>query len=318
MSLSLELKKFINSEHVGGYVEITLGGAHDAPEWLHKKRGSELDEDARFAGGPREKAKIHYMEEGTGEPLILVHSVGQSLYTWRSVFESLSKYYRVIAVDLLGHGYSDRPASFGYTIEDHAEMLRLFMDAMGVESAHFIAFSMGGAYVMRLAYTNPERFGRIILISPGGITAEMPLMLRLMDNPILGMFVCRMFGMKSVEKVLADCFFDLTNITPELVNEYYRPMSDPDARTALRLSITGFDDEKMIKKFRTMNAEVLILIGSEDKWHPKETVELYHAALKNASVAVVRNAGHIVQEEKPDRIIAATLEYIPVVMPDVE
>lgn len=311
MSLSLELKKFINSEHVGGYVEITLPTDPELEESLKKRRG-----EPSLTGG--ERVKVHYMEEGNGEPLILVHTIGQSLYTWRNVFENLSKYYRVIAVDLLGHGYSDRPYSTNYTITEQADMLRLFMDAMGIESSHFMAFSMGSAYVMQLASTNPERIGRIILISPGGVTNEMPLTIRLIDNPILGIFACRMFGVKTVENVLSDAFFDLTNITPELVKEYYSTISDPDARLALRLSLTGYDDEMLIKKFRTMNAEVLILLGGEDKWRQRESVEVYHAALKNASVSIIRNAGHMIQEEKADRVVAATLEYIPVIMPDAE
>ena len=311
MSLSLELKKFINSEHVGGYVEITLPTDPELEESLKKRRG-----EPSLKGG--ERVKVHYMEEGNGEPLILVHTIGQSLYTWRNVFENLSKYYRVIAVDLLGHGYSDRPYSTNYTIVEQAEMLRLFMDAMGIESSHFMAFSMGSAYVMQLASTNPERIGRIILISPGGVTNEMPLVIRLIDNPVLGIFACRMFGVKTVENVLSDAFFDLTNITPELVKEYYSTISDPDARLALRLSLTGYDDEMLIKKFRTMNAEVLILLGGEDKWRQRESVEVYHAALKNAGVSIIRNAGHMIQEEKADRVVAATLEYIPVIMSDAE
>ena len=311
MSLSLELKKFINSEHVGGYVEITLPTDPELEESLKKRKG-----EPSLRGG--ERVKVHYMEEGNGEPLILVHTIGQSLYTWRNVFENLSKYYRVIAVDLLGHGYSDRPYSTNYTIVEQAEMLRLFMDAMGIESSHFMAFSMGSAYVMQLASTNPERIGRIILISPGGVTNEMPLTIRLIDNPILGIFACRMFGVKTVENVLSDAFFDLTNITPELVKEYYSTISDPDARLALRLSLTGYDDEMLIKKFRTMNAEVLILLGGEDKWRQRDSVEVYHAALKNASVSIIRNAGHMIQEEKADRVVAATLEYIPVIMSDAE
>ena len=76
------------------------------------------------------------MESGKGEPLILVHSAGQSLYTFRRLFYKLAMYYRVIAVDLVGHGYSDRPDFFDYTIGDHAESLARFMDSMGIESAH--------------------------------------------------------------------------------------------------------------------------------------------------------------------------------------
>lgn len=182
------------------------------------------------AEAQHERARIHYIEAGTGEPLILVHTVGQSFYTWRRVFNRLSEHYRVIAPDLLGHGYSDRPLTFGYTIEEHAEALRLFMDALGIESAHFAAFSMGSAYALKFAMQNPSRVGRLVLVSPGGVTPEMPLSIRMIDSPMLGFLASRLYGLRTVEKLLHDAVFDLTNITPDVVQEYYRPASDPEGR----------------------------------------------------------------------------------------
>ena len=358
MSLSLEVKKFINSEHTGEYIEIELPGELEVRRPRAKKAAPapvpEAAEpaDAENAGAPEseaadapggdapgedtpgsdvleaaepatepvaeaqhERARIHYIEAGTGEPLILVHTVGQSFYTWRRVFNRLSEHYRVIAPDLLGHGYSDRPLTFGYTIEEHAEALRLFMDALGIESAHFAAFSMGSAYALKFAMQNPSRVGRLVLVSPGGVTPEMPLSIRMIDSPMLGFLASRLYGLRTVEKLLHDAVFDLTNLTPDVVQEYYRPTSDPEGRRAVRLSLQYFEDEEIIANLRTLTADTLILMGAEDKWHSAESCELYHAALRNAGFAVVRNAGHLMHEEKPDRFVAAMLEFIPVVMP---
>ena len=133
-----------------------------------------------------ETARIHYMESGKGEPLILVHSAGQSLYTFRRLFYKLAMYYRVIAVDLVGHGYSDRPDFFDYTIGDHAESLARFMDSMGIESAHILGFSFGAGYALELAHKHPERVGKIVAICPGGVTSEMPLTVRMMESGLFG------------------------------------------------------------------------------------------------------------------------------------
>jgi len=154
VSLSLQMKKFINSEHVGNYVEITLPG-------LPRAKGEEPTP---------ETVKIHYCEAGVGEPLILIHTVGQSLYTWRKVFDALAQHYRVIAIDLLGHGYSSRPLEFAYTIEEQSEALRLFMNAIGIRSAHIVGFSMGALYALDFVANNPDRVGKVVLLSPGGLT----------------------------------------------------------------------------------------------------------------------------------------------------
>jgi hypothetical protein len=236
VSLSLEVKKFINSEHIGEYVEIVL----PAPEYPErssrkkavKERKGEASEainaeafdaeafDAEATEGETkepaaehvpaadeqtagEKVRMHYLEAGVGEPLILVHTIAQSIYTWRNAFNRLSEYYRVIAVDLLGHGYSDRPETFGYTIEEHAESLRLFMDAIGIKSAHFMGFSMGCAYISQLAVSAPERIGRIIFLAPGGISPEMPLPIRMIDSTVFGPIAAMLYGMRTVESVLS-------------------------------------------------------------------------------------------------------------------
>lgn len=354
MSLSLEVKKFINSEHTGEYIEIELPGELEVRRPRAKKAapaapveaeasgmdvvgtdvpGAEAsDTDTLEAEAPapkaaepvapilepeaqHERARVHYIEAGTGEPLILVHTVGQSFYTWRRVFNRLSEHYRVIAPDLLGHGYSDRPLTFGYTIEEQADALRRFMDALGIESAHFAAFSMGCAYALKFAMQNPARVGRLVLVTPGGVTQEMPLSIRMIDSPVLGFLASRLYSLRTVEKMLHEAVFDLTNITPDVVQEYYRPASDPEGRRAIRLSLQYFEDEEIIANLRTLAADTLILMGAEDKWHTAESCELYHAALRNAGFSVVRNAGHLMHEEKPDRFIAALLEFIPVVMP---
>lgn len=309
VSLSLQMKKFINSEHTGSFVEVTLPGVMPEPA---PKKG----EEAPAAQPARhETARFHYMEEGNGEPLLLIHTVGQSLYTWRKVFPRLSEYYRVIAVDLLGHGYSDRPFTFDYTVEEYSESIRLFMDAIGVESAHIMAFSMGAMYALDFARKNPGRVGRMVLLAPGGLTPEMPLLVRMMDSSLLGSIVCRLYNFKSVQKLLEDSFFDLTNISEEMVREYYRPASDPDGRRAIQLSVHNFDDHEVIASLRDLSVDALILRGIEDKWRSDEDLQLIHTALSNAESAVIRNAGHLMHEEKWDKLLAAVLEYIPVVMP---
>lgn len=355
MSLSLEVKKFINSEHSGEYVTITLPGMipcakpsasvsapvsapqaavtaqtvttaqTEAPQAKRPLGEDEFDDDPPRRAPKKavevemehETTRIHYFEAGEGEPLLLLHTVAQSLFTWRGVFERLSEHYRVFAIDLPGHGYSDRPETFGYTVEEYSDALLRFMEAVGLESTHIMAFSLGCAPALRFALDHPERVGRLVLLSPGGVTPEMPMAIKLVDSPVFGVIASWLYSMSTTEKLLHEAVFDLTNITPDVVQEYYRPISDSAARRAVRKSLQYFDDEPVVSRLRELEAPALILTGSEDKWHPAAggAAELYHAAIRNAGFSVIRNAGHLVHEEKPERIIAALLEFIPVVMP---
>ncbi len=294
MALSLQMKKFINSEHVGDYVTIQLPG-------FPSKSGEAVPEET----------KIHYMEAGIGEPLLLLHTIGQSLYTWRDSFMQLGEHYRVIAIDLLGHGFSGRPEQFDYTIGEHAEALRMFMDAKGIESAHIAAFSSGALYALHFASKFPERVGKMVLSSPGGITPEMPLAIRLLDSPILGGLACRLYNRRTVERALSECLFDLTKLDSDMLDNYYLTLADSLSRKAVQLCVFNLDEAEVERVLRTIENEVLILWGTEDKWHLPDTSELYHAALSNAQFGVIRNAGHLMHEEKAARFVEAILEYIP-------
>jgi hypothetical protein len=161
-----------------------------------------LQDAVRVVKTKYETAKMHYLESGKGEPMILIHSAGQSLYTFRGLFYKLAMSYRVIALDLVGHGYSDRPDFFDYGIGDHAESIAGFMDAMGIESAHILGFSMGAGFALEFAKRHPDRVGRVIAISPGGITGSMPLSVRMIESGLFGGLASRLYRMRTVEKLL--------------------------------------------------------------------------------------------------------------------
>ncbi|MDL2258034.1 alpha/beta hydrolase [Eubacteriales bacterium OttesenSCG-928-K08] len=294
MSLALQMKKFINSEHMGDYAQITLPGFAD-------KNGNVQPEETR----------IHYAEAGVGEPLILIHTVGQNIYTWRNVFFQLAEHYRVFALDLLGHGYSGRPEQFDYTIPEHSETIGMFMDAKGLESAHFVGFSMGAMYVLDFIVKNPDRVGKTILLAPGGVTPEMPLSIRMLSSSMLGGLASRLYTRRTVERCLGECFFDLTNINAEMLDGYYATMAGTNSRKAIQYCISGFDEADVEANMRNVQTSVLVLWGADDKWHPTEGSEIFHIAITDAQFGVIRNAGHLMHEEKAQRFIESVLEYIP-------
>ena len=85
----------------------------------------------------------HYVEEGEGEPVILIHGYAADSYSWSKNIGALAKHFKVYALDLWGFGYSTRkPLDYGYFL--YAEQLRLFMDALKIEKASLIGQSVGG------------------------------------------------------------------------------------------------------------------------------------------------------------------------------
>ena len=258
-----------------------------------------------------ETVKIHYLQQGKGEDLLLIHSVGQSLYTFRELISRLSSKFRVTAIDLVGFGYSEKPYYFNYSLNEMADFIARFMDAMEMETAHLFGFSMGAGYVINFAKRYPARTGRIILLSPGGITPDMPASIKSLESRIFGGIASRLITYKSVKKMLSECYFDLTNHTEELVNEYYKPIAAPESKRIIRTCVSCYDDEEVIHSLRDVNAPTLLLWGNEDKWHTPDMANLFRAVMPNVNYTLVRNAGHLAHEEKADRIAQLIKTFIP-------
>ena len=101
--------------------------------------------------------------KGDGDPVILIHGYGAGIWVWEKQIDFLSSFYRVYALDLIGHGFSDRP-KIAYTPETYIHFFRDFMTAIGIEKATLIGNSMGGGLAWSVAALFPERVKRLVLI----------------------------------------------------------------------------------------------------------------------------------------------------------
>ena len=244
----MQSQLFINSEQVGSMLQIAL--------------------PVYESGGESEETSIHYLEAGVGEPLLLLHSIGQSLYTWRNVFSDLSENYRVIAIDLPGHGYSGRPNTFPYTMDATAELIAQFLDEKEIRSAHMIGFSMGAMYMLRFLSLYPERVANCIAIAPGGVTDEMPKLVHNLCKPLVSVFARNLFAMNDVKNLLGECVSDPALIDERVVKQYYEPVSDGLSREALMYALRNFDMERVAEVSRRFfhtkaGGQASLLVGQD-------------------------------------------------------
>lgn len=127
--------------------------------------------------------QLHYIEKGTGDPLILLHGNGGDCSYFEHQIEYFSKKYRVIALDTRGHGQSPRGTK-PFTIRQFADDLCGFMDEMQIKSAHILGFSDGGNIALAFALKYPQRVRKLILnaanLYPTGVKAKtmLPIMLK--------------------------------------------------------------------------------------------------------------------------------------------
>src|ERR1700687_58243 len=113
--------------------------------------------------------RVHYQEKGVGTPLVLIHGFTSSTYSWKDVFEPLSKNFRVIAVDLKGFGFSSKPDG-DYTRRAQALLVAHLLDYLKIERTWLCGNSMGGEVSLNFALQNPQRVAGLILIDSGGVS----------------------------------------------------------------------------------------------------------------------------------------------------
>src|SRR5947199_312838 len=111
---------------------------------------------------------VHAEQVGDGEPVVLLHGFGASAYSWRKVIPALAQGHRVVAIDLNGFGYTQRPRSReSYTREGQAKLVLDTLDALGIARAHVVGHSYGGGITLYLAARHPERFRSMVLVDWG-------------------------------------------------------------------------------------------------------------------------------------------------------
>jgi pimeloyl-ACP methyl ester carboxylesterase len=287
-------RRFVNGEHIGRFAEIEM-----VPQ--------NQDHTAKSNGAIT--INVHYYEEGEGFPVVFIHGIGQSLYTWRNNIQSVAlSGYRAIALDLPGFGFSDKP-DIPYSIEDMSGAIESFLNTLGIEIADFVVFSTGCLYLLDFVYNNPERTGKITLVSPGIPNDGYPPIVKKVYSLLsrLGIFNVTE---RYVEQVLEQCFFDKTFITKEVVWEYFKPFKNKYTKAAVLAALGNYDYEKVFRKLPDVGKLCLILWSNNDRLNGPEIVEMFHAPIKTAHLYKMRNCGHFLHEEKYDKFNEIFVDFL--------
>ncbi len=280
------LRRFRNGRDVGTYTKIKfeIMGSTDLGK---EKISFETD--------------IHYLDIGEGETILLVHGIGQSLYTWRNNVDYFVRHgYRVIAPDLAGFGYSGHPNIY-YTAEEYAIILKAFMDSIKLKKAHIAAFSAGCLSAVCLAAAYPKRVGKLILISPGIPNPGYPLGMKLASTWLGEKIFKLLFSETYVKSALQSMYFDASQITGDVLENYCAPFYSRDVRETLCLCMKHFDDSHTRSLLKSVKSETLVLSGTDDRLHTEEMIKTYASGIIGARYLKIRNCAHLLHEEKHAR-----------------
>ncbi len=261
--------------------------------------------------------RIAYLDEGQGQPVILIHGFGGSMWQWEYQ-QALSAHLRVITPDLLGSGLSDKP-NIAYRPDQMLEAFIGFMDALDVQQAVLVGNSMGAGLAAGTALTYPTRVSKLVLIDglPDHVLDKLksPTMRRALESSAPSWVVSFgnwLFGGFVMESVLKELVYDHSLLTPAVLERSNRNRRRPGAIGPM---MTARDNVPLWEAgFATRLAEIrqptLILWGEEDRVFPVAVGEELQRTIPGSRFIRVPKAGHIPQWEQPAFSNEAMIEFI--------
>jgi pimeloyl-ACP methyl ester carboxylesterase len=260
---------------------------------------------------------IYYVVKGEGEPLLLIHGYGAGFWVWEKQIDVLSRSYRVYALDVLGHGFSDRP-KITYTPETYIHFLRDFMEGIKIERATLIGNSMGGGMAWATAALFPKWVKRVILINsvPPDVLNQVRnksfrTLVAIQDIPFLPYLVIVSRNKKSIKWLLEECVSDIRLITPEVLNRQYELSRIQGTTWVLYSTFKNARDTSRMKDYLSrIDHPTLLIWGKRDLIFPLSVGEDLHQAIRDSKLQSIETAGHIPMWETPDEVNRAILDFL--------
>lgn len=264
--------------------------------------------------------RVAYQDVGSGdETLLLIHGMAGSSETWRGVIPQLSKKYRVIAPDLLGHGQSAKPRS-DYSLGAFAVLLRDLLEELGISRATVVGQSLGGGVAMQFAYQHPDFCQRLVLISSGGLGPDVGWTLRLLSAPGAELLlpVIAPPPVVTAGNKLRSWFAAGGIQSPRGAEMWsaYSSLADSQTRQAFLKTLRSVVDYRgqsvsaLNRLHLTSDLPTMVIWGDQDRIIPIEHGYAVHEARPGCRLEVLTGVGHFPHVERPSEVADLIDDFI--------
>jgi len=260
--------------------------------------------------------RVHYQAAGDehAPAMILIHGFASSTLVWSKVFLKLADAgYRVIAIDMLGYGYSAKPRKGEYTIAGQAKLLVRLLDRLGIPRAIFVGSSYGGAVAASCALDYPDRVEKLILV--GAVSNNRPLeftLMRLFGSPVFGDVVSPLLiGSRRLLRRRMKRVYDRHSwvLDEKRVDARHLPLRAAGTHRAIIRTVRGWDAERVSRDAHLIKQPALLLWGENDLDIPLAEGERLHAEIAGSRLIVFLNCGHIPHEEYPEAFTNVVTDF---------
>jgi pimeloyl-ACP methyl ester carboxylesterase len=257
--------------------------------------------------------EIQVVERGprTASPIVLVHCFSCAINWWDRMMPALQRHHRVVAVDLLGHGGSEKPGS-GYTVPHQAEAVAGALKRLGVHDAVVVGHSLGGSVVTALAQEHPQLVNRVVIIdtAPNHSRSSLGLIAGLAFAPVIGEALWQIKPDFAVRDGLGVAFAPGFDVPDAFVEDVKRMTF-----SAYDDSPSGSDDyvneAPLDERLRETGKPLLVIMGAEEQIidGPAGALAEYRAGVPGVETKLITGAGHSPNVEKPAEVAALVLAF---------
>ena len=257
--------------------------------------------------------QVQVVERGPrdGDPIVLVHCFSCAIDWWDGVMPALQRRHRVVAIDLLGHGGSEKPDS-GYTPENQARLVAEALERLRVSAATVVGHSLGGSVSVALAESAPPLVDRVAIVDmpPDRSYGDLGFIAGLAFQPVLGEALWTIKPDFSVRQGLQVAFAPDFDVPDAFVEDVKRM-----TYTAYDESPSGTDDyldEKSLdRRMRVVAKPLMVIMGAEEQIvdDPQRALDQFAASVPDAQTHLIAGAGHSPNVEKPTETAALILAF---------
>lgn len=252
-----------------------------------------------------------------GSPIVLIHCFTCAINYWSKMIPALARRHRVVAIDLLGHGGSEKPKS-GYSVPNQADLIAQALAKLGVSDAEVVGHSLGGAVAVALAQQSPALVNRVFIVDtpPTHEEGDLGLVAKLGFAPVIGEAFWRIKPDFAVRKGLEVAFAPGFKVPDEFVEDV-----DRMTFSAYDDSPTAFDDytkeESLDHRMAETGKPLMVIMGAEEQIinEPAKRLAEYRATVPGTETKLINGAGHSPNVEKPAETAALVLGFAPTAKP---
>ena len=268
-----------------------------------------------------EGLRYHYVDEGAGAPLLLVHGNPTWSFAWRNLIKDLSADYRVLAVDHIGCGFSDKPRDYPYTFERHIANLHRFVEALDLTHITLLAHDWGGAIGMGAALQTPERFARFVLFNTAAFRSKrLPWRIGVCRLPWIGPLAVR--GLNAFARAaLTMAVVKRERMTEAVRAGYLAPYDSWDHRIAVLRFVQDIPLSPNHCSYSTLvaveeglarfcDSPILLVWGERDWCFTTAFLEEFERRFPKAETFRLPDAGHYVFEDAHEQILPRVRRFL--------